>query len=173
MSDSKSQGQSWGLWPTAWGAMGGVIGPQGILRIVLPHYSPADLEQLLRWEHPAAARDQKPFEALAQLARDYFNGRKADFASLPCAMPPASTLGGKVLAACRRIPYGQTRSYGSLAEEIGAPDSSRAVAAALGKNPIPLVVPCHRVVYADGRPGGFSSPGGVELKLKMLAMEKR
>jgi methylated-DNA-[protein]-cysteine S-methyltransferase len=153
--------------------MGAAAGTEGILRIVLPHYSPADLEQVLRWEHPGAARDEKPFAALTELARDYFNGKKADFASISCAMPPGTTLSGRVLAACRRIPYGQTRSYGSIAEELGAPDAARAVAAALGKNPIPLVVPCHRVVYADGRPGGFSSPGGVDLKLKMLALERR
>jgi methylated-DNA-[protein]-cysteine S-methyltransferase len=78
-----------------------------------------------------------------------------------------------VLAACRKIPYGQTRSYGAIAKEIDAPDAARAVASALGKNPIPLVVPCHRVVYSDGRAGGFSSPGGVDLKLRMLAIEKR
>ena len=173
MSETKSPAQSWFAWPTAWGPMGAAAGTEGILRIVLPHYSPADLEQVLRWEHPGAARDEKPFAALAELARDYFNGKKVDFASVVCAMPPASTLSGRVLAACRRIPYGQTRSYGSIAEELGAPDAARAVAAALGKNPIPLVVPCHRVVYADGRPGGFSSPGGVDLKLKMLALERR
>ena len=88
-------------------------------------------------------------------------------------MHSPATLTGKVLAACRKIPYGQTRSYGSLAQEIDAPDAARAVAAALGKNPIPLVVPCHRVTYSDGRPGGFSAAGGVALKLRMLALEKR
>ena len=164
----------YGVWPTAWGAMGAVCGPAGIVRIILPHYSPTDLDQVIRWEHPGAQRNErdKAIERLIELSRAYFNGRKVDFAEVPVAIGAAGTLGGKVLATCRRIPYGQTRSYGSIAEEIGAPDSARAVAAALGKNPTPLVVPCHRVTYADGRPGGFSSPGGVELKMRMLAMEK-
>ena len=167
-------GLFYGVWPTAWGAMGAVCGPSGIISIVLPHYSPADLDEVIRWEHPGALRDErdKAIEKLIELSRAYFNGRKVDFAGVPCVLPAAGTLGGKVLAACRRIPYGQTRSYGSIAVEIGAPDAARAVAAALGRNPTPLVVPCHRVTYADGRPGGFSSPGGVELKMRMLAMEK-
>ena len=165
---------SYGIWTTAWGPMGGACGPAGIVRIALPHYSLKDLEQVLRWEHPGALRDEhkEPFEKLIELCRAYFNGKKVDFADIPCALPAAATLGGKVLAACRRIPYGQTRSYGAIAQEIGAPDSARAVAAALGKNPTPLVVPCHRVTYSDGRSGGFSSPGGVEQKVRMLAMEK-
>jgi len=175
MNESKSQDLRYGIWPTAWGQMGAVAGPEGIVKVVLPHYSPTDLEQVLRWENPGAARDDKqtPFEKLAELARAYFNQRSVDFAEVLCAMPSPSTLTGQVLAACRRIPYGQTRSYGAIAKEIGAPDSPRAVAAALGRNPIPLVVPCHRVVYSDGRAGGFSSPGGVALKLRMLAIEKR
>jgi methylated-DNA-[protein]-cysteine S-methyltransferase len=175
MSESKTQDLRYGIWPTAWGPMGAVAGPQGIIKILLPHYSPTDLEQVLRWENPGASRDDKqgPFEKLADLARAYFNKQSVDFAEVLCVMPSPSTLTGRVLAACRRIPYGQTRSYGAIAKEIDAPDAARAVASALGKNPIPLVVPCHRVVYSDGRGGGFSSPGGVELKLRMLASEKR
>jgi methylated-DNA-[protein]-cysteine S-methyltransferase len=173
MSESKSQVLRYGIWPTAWGNMGAVAGPEGIVKITLPHYSPSDLEQVLRWENPGATRDDKPFEKLAELARAYFNKQSVDFAEVACVMHSPSTLTGKVLAACRKIPYGQTRSYGSLAKEIDAPDAARAVAAALGKNPVPLVVPCHRVTYSDGRPGGFSAAGGVALKLRMLALEKR
>jgi methylated-DNA-[protein]-cysteine S-methyltransferase len=172
MSEPKSKALTWCSWPTAWGPMGATAGNEGILQIVLPHYSPTDLEQVIRWENPGAVRDEKPFAALAELARAYFNGKKTDFASVAVAMPAPATLSGKVLAVCRAIPHGQTRSYGSIATEIGNPDAARAVASALGKNPIPLVVPCHRVVYSDGRPGGFSSPGGVELKLRMLALER-
>jgi methylated-DNA-[protein]-cysteine S-methyltransferase len=153
--------------------MGAVCGELEITHILLPHHSPTDLEALLKWDHRGAARDEKPFEKLIELSRAYFNGKRTDFAEVVCAMPKASTLAGKVLAACRKIPYGQTRNYGSLAQEIGSPDAARAVAAALGKNPTPLVVPCHRVIYSDGRLGGFSAAGGVELKKRMLAVEAR
>lgn len=171
MSGKKSKDLAFAVWATAWGPMGGVIGASGIRRIVLPHYQVNDLLELLAWEHPGAARDEKPFERLIGLSRDYFNARGADFGEIPCELPGA--FAGAVLGACRRIPYGQTRSYGSLAEQISSPDAARAVAAALGKNPIPLVVPCHRVIYADGRAGGFSAQGGVELKKRMLGLEKR
>jgi methylated-DNA-[protein]-cysteine S-methyltransferase len=173
MSELKSAELCYAAWSSAWGPMGAVWGPEGIVKVLLPHYSPSDLDAVLRWENPAAAKDEKPFARLVELSRAYFNGQKVDFTEVACSLPQPSTLTGKVLAACRKIPYGQTRSYGSIAQEIGAPDASRAVAAALGKNPVPLVVPCHRVVYSDGRSGGFSSPGGVELKLRMLAIEKR
>jgi len=153
--------------------MGAVCGERGVTRIILPHYSPTDLDALLKWDHPGAARDEKPFEKLIELSRAYFNGSRPDFAEVVCAMPEASTLTGKALAACRKIPYGQTRNYGSLAQEIGSPDAARAVAASLGKNPTPLVVPCHRVIYSDGRIGGFSAAGGVDLKKRMLAMETK
>jgi methylated-DNA-[protein]-cysteine S-methyltransferase len=173
MSESKSQNVIFSFWPTAWGPMGAVASSEGILKILLPHYSPTDLEQVLRWENPGAVRDDKPFEKLVELSRAYFNKQSIDFAQIVCVMPAPSTLSGRVLAACRKIPYGQSRSYGAIAKEIGSPDASRAVAGALGRNPLPLVVPCHRVVYSDGRPGGFSSPGGVDLKLRMLASEKQ
>jgi methylated-DNA-[protein]-cysteine S-methyltransferase len=76
-----------------------------------------------------------------------------------------------VYAATRRIPRGATRTYGEIAVEIGDPEAARAVGAALGRNPFPIVVPCHRVLAADGRPGGFSAHGGVRTKMRMLEIE--
>ena len=164
---------SYAVWPTAWGPMGGVASAGGLRRIVLPHYHSDDLAQLLAWEHPGCTRDEAPLQQLIQLTRDYFNAKPVDFGHLTCELPKPGTFGGKVLRACRSIPFGQTRSYGDLARQIDRADAARAVATALGKNPLPLVVPCHRVTYADGRSGGFSAPGGVELKQRMLALEAR
>lgn len=76
-----------------------------------------------------------------------------------------------VYAATRAIPPGETRSYGQVAAAAGAPDGAQAVGRALGRNPFPVVVPCHRVLAADGRLHGFSAPGGLETKLKMLVIE--
>lgn len=160
-------------WPTAWGPMGGVMGPAGLERIILPHYQLKDLLELLAWEHQGAVRDDKPFEPLIALCRDYFNGKVVSFDTIACAVPAETTLGGLVLRACRAIPYGQTRSYHALAQIIDRPDSARAVAAALGKNSIPLVIPCHRVTYADGSLGGFSATGGVQIKQRMLDLESK
>lgn len=77
-----------------------------------------------------------------------------------------------VWRACMAIPSGQTRSYKWIAEKIGKPGAVRAVASALGKNPFAPVVPCHRVIKSDGTMGGFSAPGGVKAKLKLLKEEK-
>lgn len=77
-----------------------------------------------------------------------------------------------VWRACMSIPSGQTRSYKWIAEKIGKPGAVRAVGSALGKNPFAPVVPCHRVIKSDGTMGGFSAPGGVKAKLKLLKKEK-
>ena len=160
-------------WATAWGPMGAVAGAGGLRRVVLPHYALKDLEQLLAWEHPGALKSEQPFERLMSLTRDYFNARPADFGGLACELPSEKTFGGLVLRACRDIPAGRTMSYHLLAEKINRPDAARAVAAALGKNSIPLVIPCHRVIYANGDLGGFSAEGGLPLKQRMLDLEKR
>jgi len=159
------------VWPTAWGPIGGVAGAGGLRRLVLPHYQADQLADLLAWEHPATVRDLGPFEHIIELTRAYFNARCVSFDDVACELPGEGTFGGKVLRACRTIRYGQTPSYGELARLIGQPDASRAVAGALGKNDIPLVIPCHRVTYAGGGLGGFSAPGGVEVKRRMLALE--
>jgi len=173
MSCGRAKPAFYAVWATPWGPMGAAAGPRGLRRVELPHYQPNDLAELLAWEHPGAIRDEKPFELLIRLSRDYFNGRKADFDEIPCDLPGEATFSGKVLRACRAIPYARTMSYSALACRIGRDDAARAVAAAMGKNPIPLVIPCHRVTYADGRPGGFSAAGGVQLKQRMLALEAR
>jgi len=158
-------------WTTAWGPIGAVVGESGLRRIILPHYTMQDLRELLAWEHPGAQYDEGPFEDFMKLSRAYFNAQEPDFSSLICEMPSESKFSGKVLRACREIPYGQTMSYSQISLAIKAEDSARAVAGALSRNPLPLVVPCHRVTYADGTPGGFSAPGGVNLKAKMLMLE--
>ena len=77
-----------------------------------------------------------------------------------------------VLKEISRIPYGQTMSYKEIAAIIGHPNSSRAVANACGKNPYPIIIPCHRVVRSDGKIGGYSGPGGESQKKKLLLKEK-
>jgi methylated-DNA-[protein]-cysteine S-methyltransferase len=153
--------------------MGGVAGADGLRVIVLPHYQADELAQLLAWEHPGSVPEEAPFAQVIELSRKYFNGQAVDFSDLPCDLPGERAFAGIVLRACRRIAYGQTTTYGQMAKEMGRPEASRAVAGALAKNPLPLVVPCHRVTYSGGGLGGFSAPGGVDVKRRMLALEAK
>jgi len=109
------------------------------------------------------------FSNLINRFQAYFSGQKVDFSDtldysgftpFQCA----------VWEAARRIPYGQTRSYGWVALQVGKPNAARAVGQALGKNPFPIIVPCHRVLAGDGGLGGFS--GGLETKKLLLTLEK-
>jgi methylated-DNA-[protein]-cysteine S-methyltransferase len=168
---SKAKDLYYAVWTTPWGPVGAVASKNGLTRFILPHYIMQDLRELLAWEHKNAKLDEKPFEELIELSRAYFNSEKPDFSKLTCDLPPDTQYSAKVWRACREIPYGKTMSYSQLAMVIKSEDGARAVATALGKNPIPLIVPCHRVTYADGTPGGFSAPGGVNLKSKMLTLE--
>jgi methylated-DNA-[protein]-cysteine S-methyltransferase len=107
-------------------------------------------------------------EAVRQLA-EYFDGTRTQF-DLPLAMD-GTAFQRRVWAALRDIPYGQTLSYGQLADRIGQPSASRAVGLANGRNPIGIIVPCHRVIGADGSLTGYG--GGIERKRYLLAHEQR
>jgi methylated-DNA-[protein]-cysteine S-methyltransferase len=107
-------------------------------------------------------------ETERQLA-EYFSGKRIDF-DLPL-QPGGSEFQKKVWRALREIPFGQTRSYRDLAKAVGSSKAARAVGAANGKNPLSIVVPCHRVVGANGSLTGFA--GGLETKAALLALETR
>jgi methylated-DNA-[protein]-cysteine S-methyltransferase len=112
--------------------------------------------------------DPAPFaEAIEQLA-DYFAGRRTEF-DLPLA-PRGTEFQRRVWAALRQIPYGRTVSYGELAAEIGRPSAARAVGMANGRNPIGIIVPCHRVVGATGDLTGYG--GGLDRKRQLLDLER-
>jgi methylated-DNA-[protein]-cysteine S-methyltransferase len=106
-------------------------------------------------------------ETERQLA-EYFAGERAAF-TLELAFATGSAFQRRVWGALLAIPYGQTRSYGQLARQIGAPKAARAVGAAIGSNPLAIVVPCHRVLGACGELTGFA--GGLDAKARLLALE--
>ncbi len=111
--------------------------------------------------------DARPFEATIAQLEEFFAGRRRSF-ELPLA-PEGTEFQRTVWQALTRIPYGETISYGELARRIGKPQASRAVGLANGANPLPIVVPCHRVIGADGSLTGFG--GGLDIKRKLLALE--
>ena len=114
-------------------------------------------------------RSDPLFADAARQIGEYFAGERRGF-DLPLA-PEATPFQAAVLAELRRIPYGETRSYGEIARQIGRPAASRAVGAANGRNPLPIVIPCHRVVGRDGALTGFG--GGLAAKRYLLELERR
>jgi methylated-DNA-[protein]-cysteine S-methyltransferase len=104
--------------------------------------------------------------------RRYAEGEPVDFSSAPLALNHLTSFARHVVGACRRIPWGQTRSYGELAAECGSPGAARAVGSVMAKNRYPLIVPCHRVLAAGGELGGYSAPDGLKMKERLLAMER-
>jgi methylated-DNA-[protein]-cysteine S-methyltransferase len=104
--------------------------------------------------------------------RSYFSGERTDFTDVAVDLSALADFERDVLLAARALPWGEITSYGDIARQLtGDVGVSRAVGQALGRNPIPLIIPCHRVLAADGAIGGFSAPGGTVTKLKMLEIE--
>ena len=118
-------------------------------------------------EHAPSAAAATAIEAVIRLlsgSPEEFDGVAIEIAGLP-------DFDRSVLEAARRIPRGSTTTYGDIASALGKPGAARAVGRALGRNPIPIIIPCHRVLAASGRSGGFSAPGGASTKLRILEIE--
>ena len=150
--------------------------PIGILRLVgdARHLERIDLPNAAARAPAAAWREQRralpgPLDAAKRQLAEYFEGIRRDF-DLPLAAD-GTAFQRRVWDELRRIPYGATISYGELARRIGQPTASRAVGAANGRNPLAIVVPCHRVIGADGTLTGYG--GGLPVKQALLALERR
>jgi len=144
-----------------------------VVGAALPESDDAALRRSLERRFPGAQEADPPAvaaEAIALVVR-LLLGEKADLRGVPVGLDGASALERKVYDAARAIPCGEVRTYGEIARAIGAPGAAQAVGAALGRNPVPIVIPCHRVLAGGGRSGGFSAPGGVATKFRMLEIE--
>ena len=117
---------------------------------------------------PSAVRDDAAFEDVVAQLTEYFEGRRRQF-DLPLA-PQGTPFQQRVWSALLDIPYGETISYGELASRIGQKSASRAVGLANGSNPLPIVIPCHRVIGANGKLTGYG--GGLAIKERLLAHER-
>lgn len=118
--------------------------------------------------HPDATESMTPFKTIRTLLDRYLQGREVDF-DVEVDISHLGSFTRKVLNELRKIPYGETRSYGWLAKKVGKPGAARAVGQALKRNPIPIIIPCHRIIRDDGTIGGFSM--GVNIKERLLALE--
>lgn len=148
----------------------------GVARFHLPTSTAEATERSLRRRLIDAESGTPTAEVIAviEAAKRYFAGEQVDFSNVPLDLGSQDEFFTKIYAAARRVGWGQTTTYGSLAKELGAgPEAARDVGQAMAKNPVPLIIPCHRVLAAGGKLGGFSAPGGSATKQRMLEMEGR
>jgi methylated-DNA-[protein]-cysteine S-methyltransferase len=160
------------LFDTALGRCGVAWGERGLVGVQLPEPAGAERARLLR-RFPDAVETTPPpgVQRAAAGIASLLRGESPDLDSISLDMSLVAEFDRCVFEATRRIPRGATRTYGEIAAQIGDPGAARAVGQALGRNPFPVIIPCHRVLAAAGRPGGFSAHGGVATKLRMLAIE--
>lgn len=122
---------------------------------------------------PGAREGSPPPFAAAAIERieRLLGGEKNDLSDIELDLLATTDFEDRIYAAARRIPCGEVRTYGEIAQEIVEPGAARAVGAALGRNPVPIIIPCHRVLGSHGKSGGFSAPGGTVTKFRMLEIE--
>lgn len=143
----------------------------GIARVALPGPDRARTELWISRDPAEPGFPDGPVATIADRIRHYADGAREDFADVALDLGEVPDLYRRAYAELRRVGYGETTTYGAIARALGDPTLARAIGQAMGANPVPLIIPCHRVLGADGRTGGFSSPGGVTAKMRMLALE--
>jgi methylated-DNA-[protein]-cysteine S-methyltransferase len=162
------------LFETAIGACAIAWGRRGIVGIQLPERDAAATRSRIARRHPDSAEIRPP--PGIDLAISYMVRRRAgarrDLVRIDLDMTGVPEFNGRVYAVARAIPPGATSTYGAIADRLGDHGASRAVGQALGANPFPIVVPCHRVLAAGGKIGGFSANGGRVTKLRLLNIER-
>ncbi|MBI4297003.1 MAG: methylated-DNA--[protein]-cysteine S-methyltransferase [Chloroflexi bacterium] len=157
---------SYALIPTSWGWLGLLRSPAGLLRLALPQPSPGKALECLAPE--GAGESPSAFGGLPERLQAYFQGYPVSF---PDELDfQATSFRRAVWMGARMVGYGQVQTYGWLAASIGRAGAARAVGQALGANPFPLIVPCHRIVASDGSLGGWSGEG-IDEKARLLEME--
>jgi methylated-DNA-[protein]-cysteine S-methyltransferase len=161
------------IFDTAIGACGIVWTGAGISGVQLPEATdPATRSRLAR-QHPAAVDDTPPAAVAAAIGRivGLLEGENDDLLDISIDLDGVSEFKRRVYDVTRAVGPGQTTTYGQIAIKLGSPQAAREVGQALGHNPVPLIVPCHRVLGAGGKLVGFSAAGGVITKLRLLGIE--
>ena len=153
---------------TDMGWVGILASARGLTHTTLPQSSAQEARQLLGNRVTHATWSPHLFYDLTRRLKAYFSGHKVAFSD-ELDLSGASTFQREVWQITRLIPYGETRSYLWVAEQIGRPGAARAAGQALATNPLPVIIPCHRVTATSGKPGGYS--GGVKMKRYLLNLE--
>jgi len=161
------------IFQTKWGSFGLAAAQSALLRTHLPADDPEKVKTALLKNLPNPQYDKKLLKTLQRQIIAYFDGCSVNFSpNIPLALDGFSQFAVSVLTACRDVSFGRTITYALLAQKVGKPTAARAVGRVMAKNPLPLIIPCHRVIRTNGTLGGFSAPGGIPLKRKLLSHEK-
>jgi len=165
--------QHYALFDTAIGICGIEWGPRGINGVQLPMGSAEKTTKRIHQRHADIAEAEPTADVQRVIDRivDLLKGKADDLIDIVLDLEDVPEFNRSVYQIARTIPPGRTVTYGDIAKRLGGVELSRDVGQALGRNPCPIVVPCHRVLAAGNKPGGFSANGGVSTKLKMLAIE--
>jgi methylated-DNA-[protein]-cysteine S-methyltransferase len=160
------------IFQTKWGYFGLAGTDAGLCRTLLPMPDHGKIESQILHNLPEAKFNKSYFKNLQEKIIAYFDGDSVNFGlDIPVTLNGFRGFSCRVLTACRDIKFGQKTTYAGLAKKAGRPNAGRAVGNALARNPLPLIIPCHRVIRSDGKLGGFSAPGGISIKKKLLALE--
>ncbi|MBN1982464.1 MAG: methylated-DNA--[protein]-cysteine S-methyltransferase [Chitinivibrionales bacterium] len=169
--DPQSQYQ-YSIFKTRWGWFGLLGNESGLVRTCLPVAFREAVERRLLSGLCQAEPAKKAFRPLENDILSYYKSRRVEFADVPVCLEGLTDFQKEVLTALRTVTYGQTVSYGEMARLVNNPKASRAIGAVMAINPLPLIIPCHRVIKTDGSLGYFSAAGGVHTKQRMLDLEK-
>jgi len=163
------------VFDTAIGTCGVAWSPQGLVAVQLPARDRAASERRLiaRCGSSGAAPAPPAIAALIADITRYLDGEQVDFSAVPVDLSSLDPFRRQLYETMRGLPWGTTTTYGELAQTIGLAtwEGARDVGEAMGRNPVPIVIPCHRVLAAGQKLGGFSAPGGAATKAKLLALE--
>ena len=166
--------QRYVIFETACGFCGIAWSASGVTRFQLPTRSAEATERMMQRRVPGAepaAPTPEVAETVAAVKR-YFAGEATDFSGVRLDLGGQDAFFTQIYEAARRVGWGRTTTYGTLAKELGAgPEAARDVGQAMATNPVALIIPCHRVLAAGGKIGGFSAPGGALTKTRLLALE--
>jgi methylated-DNA-[protein]-cysteine S-methyltransferase len=158
------------IFKTSLGWCGIIYGRHGLIKIYLPGIKKEKLKKNIHSYSKSIVEHRGRIKILVRNICSYFKGKNVRL-NLPVDMKTMTEFEKKVYKQAMKISFGKVKSYKWLAEKAGIPNGARAVGNALSKNPVPLIIPCHRVIKSDGRLGGYSAPGGILMKRKMLSIE--
>ncbi len=150
----------------------GVAGKDNrLIEVILPGYEREEIRDYLRLKYKGAEKSPICFKELERDIKGYFEGKRIGFDRTHLDLSDFTPFQRRVYMITRAIPYGKVRTYGWIVDKLNLCNAQRAVGCALARNPIPIIIPCHRIIRKDGKPGGFSAPGGIRLKIEMLKLE--